>query len=90
MSRRRLTEHVKTKTCTTESILRHPLFARGLADVREGRPFNVDDDYAWEYGRGRQFGALVPLDFPVFDDDGKLSAVAVEVYRVASRRRWIL
>jgi hypothetical protein len=65
-------------------------FARGLADVRAGRPFNVDDDANWNYGRGRQFGALVPLDFPIFDDNGKLSAVAVQVFDVAYRRRWII
>jgi hypothetical protein len=70
--------------------MRSPEFARGLADVRSGKPFNADDDRTWGYGRGRQFGALVPLDFPLFDEDGGLSAVAVEVYRAASRRRWIL
>jgi hypothetical protein len=90
MSRRRLTEQVKTRSCTVQSIMRHPLFARGLADVREGRPFDVDADHSWEYGRGRQFGALVPIDFPVLDDNGKLSTIAVEVYRAASWRRWIL
>jgi hypothetical protein len=70
--------------------MRDPAFTRGLADVRAGKPFNADDDRSWGYGRGRQFGALVPLDFPVFGVDGELSAVAIEVYRAASRRRWIL
>jgi hypothetical protein len=87
----RLTEQIKTRPITTQAILRDPAFRRGLADVRAGRPFNPDDDHScWHYGRGRQFGALVPLDFPLFNDDGSLSPVAIEVFDAAYSRRWII
>jgi hypothetical protein len=35
--------------------MRHPLFARGLDDIRAGKSF-IDHD-SWDFERGRLFGA---------------------------------
>lgn len=47
--------------------MRHPLFARGVEDIRAGRSFDTDlsDEY-WAYERGRLFGAIAPLSMPLF------------------------
>ena len=59
---------IKLARTTTSAIMRQPHFARGLADIRAGRPFDtsLDDDY-WAYERGRLFGAIAPLSMPLFN-----------------------
>jgi hypothetical protein len=39
-------------------------FAKGLAEVRAGFPFDPDND-SWNYERGRCFGFIAPLDMPL-------------------------
>jgi hypothetical protein len=68
---------VPTSFCSTTSIMLHPHFARGLDDIRAGRPFadHVADEY-WAYERGRLFGAIAPRSMPLFIG-GRLNPKAV-------------
>jgi hypothetical protein len=45
----------------------HAQSARGLDDIRAGRPFadHVADEY-WAYERDRLFGAIAPRSMPLF------------------------
>ena len=43
---------------------REPRIPRGLNEVRNGLPFNPDND-EWNYERGRCFGFIAPLDMPL-------------------------
>ena len=83
------TSQVRTRGCSSASIMRHPNFGRGLDDIRTGKAFadDVDDDY-WAYERGRLFGAIAPISMPLFVD-GRLNRMAVQLFRVASNRRLI-
>jgi hypothetical protein len=75
MSRR---EQIRTSPTTVTEIMRHPNFARGLADVRAGRPLaEVVDD--WSYERGRLFGKLAPRSMPLFIG-GRLNPKAIRLY----------
>jgi hypothetical protein len=62
MSRTR--EQVRTHPVSTRSIVASREFARGLDEVRNGLPFNPDND-DWNYERGRCFGFIAPLDMPL-------------------------
>lgn len=79
-------EQIKTSPCSAAAIMRHPHFARGLEDIRAGRPFadHVGDEY-WAYERGRLFGALAPPALRVFAK-GRLNSKAVLLYQAASDR----
>ena len=60
MSRKQArTVHVSLRT-----IVASREFARGLYEVRNGLPFNPDND-SWDYERGRCFGFIAPLDMPL-------------------------
>jgi hypothetical protein len=50
-----------TRPVSIRSIVASHEFARGLAEVRKGLPFNPDND-AWDYERGRCFGFIAPID----------------------------
>jgi hypothetical protein len=65
----------------------HPHFARGLDDIRAGRPFadHVDDEY-WAYERGRLFGAIAPSSMSLFIG-GRLNPKAVRLFEVAIERK---
>jgi hypothetical protein len=54
----------RTHLVTIRAIVASREFARGVAEVREGLPFNPDND-AWNYERGRCFGFIAPLDMPL-------------------------
>lgn len=83
-------EQVETGTCSTESIMLHPHFARGLDDIRAGRRFADDlDDDLWAYERGRLFGAIAPTSMPLFLGK-RLNPKAVRLYHAASERELIL
>ncbi|WP_161855845.1 hypothetical protein [Bradyrhizobium sp. CCBAU 051011] len=83
-------QQVKTSTCSPITIIRHPHFARGLDDIRAGRPFahDVQDDY-WAYERGRLFGAIAPRSMQLFDGK-RLNVKAVLLFCTASERGLIL
>jgi hypothetical protein len=57
-------KQARTYGATIHSIVASEEFARGLDEVRDGLPFNADDD-SWEYERGRCFGFIAPLDMPL-------------------------
>lgn len=82
-------QQVETHRCSHESVMRHPNFSRGFADIRAGRPFNPDviDNY-WAYERGRLLGAIAPLSLKLFDDEG-LNPIAVKLFAAAVERKLI-
>jgi hypothetical protein len=82
-------EQAFTLLTTTRAILRDPAFRRGLADKRAGRPYDLSQDNDWNYGRGRQFACIVPLDFEPIKD-GKVDPVALHVLEGAFSRKWIV
>lgn len=83
-------EQIRTARCSTATIMAHPQFARGLDDIRNGRPFtdSADDPY-WSYERGRMFGSVAPRDMPLFDGN-QLSFKAMWLFQAAYDRRLIL
>ena len=57
-----MTTQVRTSCTALTTIMRHPNFARGFAEIRAGEQFNPDvDDVYWAYERGRLLGAIAPL-----------------------------
>jgi hypothetical protein len=60
----RLREQIRTQSTTVLRIVASKEFARGLDEVRNGIPFNADND-DWNYERGRAFGWIAPLDMPL-------------------------
>ena len=73
-------QQVETADCSAKSIMRHPHFARGLDDIRAGRPFadHIADEF-WAYERGRLFGAIAPRSMPK----------AVRLFETAGNRKLI-
>ena len=82
-----MTEQVATRPTSAQRIMRDPLFARGLDEVRSGQPFDwrVSD---WQYERGRLFGCIAPLGMPLFVAN-KLNPKAVALFNAASDRGFI-
>jgi hypothetical protein len=82
-------QQIRTRECSTTSIMCHPHFATGLDDIRAGRPFadHVTDEH-WAYERGRLFGAIAPQSMPLFID-GRLNRKAVNLLDAAFQRRLI-
>lgn len=91
MTRRKTTsEQVETVSCSPMRIMRHPNFARGLADIREGRAFDDDAyDHYWAYERGRLFGAIAPRSMSLFDSKGSINLKALQLFTAAVKRRLI-
>ena len=56
-------EQALTRSVSIRSIVASRDFARGLAEVRNGLPFNPDND-EWDYERGRAFGSSRPSTCP--------------------------
>ena len=85
-----MTQQVRTLTCSTLAIMRHPNFKLGFDDFRAGRPFNCDlvDDY-WAYERGRLLGAILPLAMALYAAAGRLNPKAVALFEAACERRLI-
>jgi hypothetical protein len=57
----------QAETCQTSvrKIMACAEFARGVADVRAGRPPRFDAENSWEYERGRQWAVAAPKTMPV-------------------------
>jgi hypothetical protein len=82
-------KQVRTSRTTTQRIMRHRHFARGLADIRAGRPLDADvDDNLWAYERGRLFGAIAPLSMSLFNGK-ELNQKAVALFDAACDRKLI-
>jgi hypothetical protein len=64
MSRPR--KQADTYACSVNSIMATRAFARGVAEVRAGRPPDFDrNNWDWEYERGRQWATVAPKDMPL-------------------------
>ncbi len=59
-----MSPQASTRPVSIRTIVASREFARGLDEVRNGLPFNPDDD-EWNYERGRCFGLIAPLDMPL-------------------------
>jgi hypothetical protein len=57
-------KQARTRGVSTRDIVASMEFARGLEEVRAGRPFNPDNG-DWDYERGRAFGFIASLDMPL-------------------------
>ena len=57
-------QQVETEPVSLRSIMGSADFARGVADVRAGRPPRFDLD-SWDYERGRQWAIAAPTTMPV-------------------------
>jgi hypothetical protein len=57
-------KQARTRGASIRDIVASKQFARGLEEVRAGRPFNPDNG-SWDYERGRCFGFIAPLDMPL-------------------------
>jgi hypothetical protein len=85
-----MTDQIKTVPTTVQAIMRHPHFARGLAEVRAGLRFDPDiEDGSWAYERGRLFGMIAPLSMQLFEGR-KLNQKAIALYRAARQRRLVI
>jgi hypothetical protein len=86
----RLESQLRIHLVSTEVIMRHRNFARGLADIRAGRPFDdlLEDKY-WAYDRGRLFRAIAPLSMAL-KIGRALNPVAVALLVAAFERGWII
>jgi hypothetical protein len=77
-----------TRRVTIRSIVADREFAPGLAEVRRGLPFNVDND-DWNYERGRCFGFIAPLDMPL-RIGRKLNPKALKLAEAAFTRKVLI
>jgi hypothetical protein len=60
----RVRKQAVTQPVSIYSIVGSREFARGLDEVRNGEPFNPDNE-DWNYERGRCFGFIAPFDMPL-------------------------
>jgi hypothetical protein len=81
-------KQARTHAVSTRSIVASKDFARGLEEVRAGRPFNPDNG-SWSYERGRCFGFIAPLGMPL-RIDGKLNPKAVKLADAAFDRKLLI
>jgi hypothetical protein len=84
----RTREQAETHRVSIRSIVASRDFARGLAEVRTGLPFNPDND-EWDYERGRAFGFIAPLNMPL-RIRGKLNPKAVMLAAAAFSRKLLI
>jgi hypothetical protein len=87
-----VSDQIPTVAITTEEIMRHANFQKGLDDARSGRPprFDQNDDLNWSYERGRLFAYIAPTNIPLFLHGRYLNPTALALYRAACERSLIL
>jgi hypothetical protein len=78
----------RTRRASTRSIIASREFARGLEEVRAGRPFNPNNGN-WDYERGRCFGFIAPLDMPL-RIRGRLNPKALKLADAAFDRKLLI
>jgi hypothetical protein len=81
-------EQADTHRVTIRNIVASRDFARGLVEVRQGLPFNPDED-SWDYERGRCFGFIAPLNLPL-RIGSKLNLKALRLAEAAFSRKLII
>jgi hypothetical protein len=84
----RIIEQEKTRVVSIDSIVASPDFARGFSEVRNGQPFNPDND-EWDYERGRAFGFIAPLNLPL-RISGRLNPKALKLATAAFSRKLLI
>jgi hypothetical protein len=84
----RTREQAETHRVSIRSIVASRDFARGLAEVREGLPFDADID-SWDYERGRCFGFIAPLDMTL-RIGGPLNPKALKLAEAAFSRKLLI
>jgi hypothetical protein len=57
----RVRKQAATRSVSVRSVVGSGEFARGFDEVRNGLPFNPNND-DWSYERGRAFGFIAPPD----------------------------
>jgi len=80
----------ETRMTLPEWVMTHSNFARGLDDVRSGRPFDAEIHDGWEYERGRLFGAIAPRNMRLLTRAKNLNTKALKLYIAARHRGLIL
>ena len=81
-------EQALTRSVSIRDIVASREFARGLNEVRNGLPFNPDNE-EWNYERGRCFGFIAPLDMPLRIGT-RLNPKALKLAQIAFSRKLLL
>lgn len=84
----RVRKQADTCGVSTYTIVASMEFARGFDEVRNGVPFNANND-DWDYERGRCFGFIAPLDMPL-RIGRKLNPAALKLAEAAFERRLLI
>jgi hypothetical protein len=84
----RIRKQARTHGVRIHAIVASREFARGLDEVRNGLPFNPDNNN-WDYERGRCFGFIAPLDMPL-RIGRKLNPKALELAEAAFSRKLLI
>jgi hypothetical protein len=80
-------KQVWTQPTTIAKIMRSPAFARGVAEVRAGRPpqFDAENDPLWAYERGRQWAVAAPPTMPLMIGH-RLNPQAIKLFKWSAIR----
>ena len=81
-------KQARTRRVSIHSIVASKEFARGVEEVRNGLPFNPDND-EWDYERGRCFGFIAPLNMPLRIGRA-LNPKAVKLAEAAFKRKLLI
>ena len=84
----RIRKQARTRRVSIHSIVASSEFASGVEEVRNGLPFNPDND-EWNYERGRCFGFIAPLNMPV-RINGVLNPKALSLAEAAFKRKLLI
>jgi hypothetical protein len=85
---RRTPDQSETRPVSIHSIVASREFARGFYEVRNGLPFDPDND-EWDYERGRAFGFIAPLNMPL-RIGGRLNPNALKLATAAFWRKLLI
>jgi hypothetical protein len=81
-------DQVPTSATTVMAVMASPLFKKGVADMRAGKPFPLDydtwshKDKMWAYERGRAWATVAPRNVTL-QRDGKVTGEALRWFERA-------
>jgi hypothetical protein len=81
-------KQANTRVVSLRSIVASREFARGLDEVRNGLPFNSNND-DWNYERGRCFGFIAPCNMPLCIGT-RLNPKALKLAQAAFSRKLLI